>query len=253
MTAGQWWETFFDDAYVDMWSAAGAFERTAEHADGVEHLLRGAPGDEILDVACGFGRIAGLLHQRGYRVTGIDVSPVQLRLAQQHNPGPTYLRRDMREPPDGPFDAVLNVFSSFGYFADRGDDIAALRAWYAALRPGGVLVMDLFHRDAAAHAFGGDEAVIERGPTRETGVTDWVTGRRTATITHGNRSKTFQVRLYTATELVAELGAVGFTAVQVHGDLHATTRLSPTTRLVIRATKMTRRRSRRLDPPRRRV
>lgn len=233
----QWWQSFFDETYVEVWSAAGAFTRTREHADGIEHLLDGAPGREILDVACGFGRIAGHLHERAYDVTGIDLSAVQVRLARERNPGPTYLQRDMREPPAGPFDAVLNVYSSFGYFADRGDDIAALHAWYAVLRPGGLLIMDLFHRDAAAHAFGGDDAVIERGPTRETGVTDWVTGRRTATITYGDVSKTFQVRLYTATELVTELETAGFGAIEVHGDLHASSQLSPTTRLVIRATK----------------
>jgi len=237
MTAGRWWETFFDDDYVTVWSAAGSFEHTAEDADGIERLLQGAPGNQILDVACGFGRIAGQLHQRGYRVTGIDLSADQLRLAGQRNPGPTYLHRDMREPPAGPYDAVLNVYSSFGYFAHRSDDIAALHAWYAVLRPGGVLLMDLFHRDAVAHAFGSDDAVIERGPTRETGVTDWVAGHRTATITYGDISKTFRVRLYTATELVGELATAGFSAVDVYGDLHGTTRLSPATRLVIRATR----------------
>lgn len=188
-------------------------------------------------MACGFGRIAGRLHERGYRVTGIDLSTDQLRLAEQRDPGPTYLRCSMRDPPAGPYDAVLNVYSSFGYFADRRDDITALRAWHAVLRPGGVLLMDLFHRDAVAHAFGLDDAVVERGPTRETGRTDWVTGRRTATITHGAIVKTFHVRLYTATELVRELETAGFAAIEVYGDLHGTTRLSPATRLVVRATR----------------
>ena len=126
MTAERWWETFFDDDYVTVWSAAGSFERTTEHTDGIEHLLQGASGNQVLDVACGFGRIAGQLQQRGYEVTGIDLSADQLHLAGQRNPGPTYLQRDMREPPAGPYDAVLNVYSSFGYFADRSDDIAAL-------------------------------------------------------------------------------------------------------------------------------
>lgn len=237
MTTERWWETFFDDDYVTIWSAAASFERTAEDAEGIEHLLQGVTGGQVLDVACGFGRIAGPLHQRGFQVTGIDASADQLRLARHRNPGPTYLQHDMREPPAGPYDAVLNVYSSFGYFADRSDDIAALHAWYAVLRPGGVLLMDLFHRDAAAHAFGGGDAVIERGPTRETGVTDWVTGYRTATITYGDISKTFRVRLYTPTELVDELQAVRFTTVDVYGDLRGTTRVSPATRLVIRATK----------------
>lgn len=237
MAAERWWETFFDEDYVAIWSAAGSFDRTADDADGIQRQLLGAPGTHVLDVACGFGRIAGQLHRRGYQVTGIDLSADQLRLAGHRNPGPTYLRRDMREPPAGPYDAVLNVYSSFGYFADHNDDIAALHAWYAVLRPGGILLMDLFHRDAVAHAFSGDDAVIERGPTREMGVTDWVTGYRTATVTDGEISKTFRVRLYTATELVGALQTAGFSTVDVYGDLHGTARLSPTTRMVIRATR----------------
>lgn len=225
----------FDEDYVDVWAAAGAFDHTAQQAEAIGRLLGVPAGSRVLDVACGFGRIAGSLHQQGYDVTGIDLSAAQLRLAEQRNPGPRYVARDMRHPPPGAYDAVINIFSSFGYFERRADDIAALRAWFASLRRAGVLLMELGHRDHVALAYGRDEAPMNAGEVRETGVTDWVEGVRTATVTYGDVAKTFHVRLYTATELVRELRGIGFSHIDVWGQLDGATPFSPETRLVIRA------------------
>lgn len=232
----QWWQSMFDEGYVETWTAAGAFDRTAEQAEAIVRLLDLPAGAAVLDVACGFGRVAGQLHERGYTVTGIDISPVQLRLAEERNPGPRYVRRDMRRPPSGPYRAVLNVFSSFGYFEHRRDDLAALRAWYQVLDPGGTLLMELMHRDRLAHAYG-QQQLMNTERVRETSTIDWVQGTSTATVTYGHISKTFHVRLYTATELVRELHSVGFGHIDVWGDLDGVTPLSPETRLVIRAVK----------------
>jgi 2-polyprenyl-3-methyl-5-hydroxy-6-metoxy-1,4-benzoquinol methylase len=98
----EWWESFFDEHYVQAWTAAGRFSDTDSVVDDVDALLGLQPGAEILDIGCGFGRVAGPLSMRGYRVTGIDFSPQQLQLAEQRNPGPTYIEADMRRPPPGP-------------------------------------------------------------------------------------------------------------------------------------------------------
>ncbi|MBW3579331.1 MAG: methyltransferase domain-containing protein [Actinobacteria bacterium] len=232
-----WWEDFFDENYVEVWGAAGSFDNTAEQVDAIEQILGLPPGSQILDVACGFGRIAGPLHERGYDVTGLDYSSTQLGLAQERYPGPQYVEGDMREPPQGPFDAVLNIFSSFGYFEERANDMAALAAWHAVLVPGGPLLMELMHRDRLANLFNPDAEPDEQGPIRENGTTDWVTGVRTATAISGDVSKTFRVRLYTATELVRELRSIGFTTVKVMGGLDPGAVFTPRTRLAIRAVK----------------
>lgn len=237
MDDSEWWRTFFDDDYVAAWSAAGAFEASAQQAEDIAASLPGNGPLEILDVPCGFGRIAARLHERGHVVTGLDLSAAQLRTARERNPGPLYIQGDMRSPPPGPYDAVLNLFSSFGYFAQRSDDLTALQAWFAVLRPGGVLIMDLMHRDGVAYALGRGQTPMHGGPVRETGVTDWVQGRRTATVRYAAISKTFNVWLYTATELVEALKATGFSNVHVSGDLRGTTPFSPATRLVLRAVK----------------
>lgn len=232
--ASPWWRTFFDDRYVEAWTAAGMFDATDEQVEALVGLLDLPDGAEVLDVACGFGRVAGRLHTRGYRVTGLDISPFQLELAEQRNSGPTYVQGDMRAPPPGPFDAVVNFFSSFGYFDDRDDDLAALAAWHDVLRPGGRLVMELLHRDRIAGLFGRSQPECPGG-VRETAVTDWVTGITVSRVALGDVERTFRVRMYTATELVRELHAVGFATVDAWGDLRGATPVSPATRLVVRA------------------
>jgi SAM-dependent methyltransferase len=230
----EWWESFFDEHYVQAWTAAGSFTDTDSVIDDVDALLGLQPGAEILDIACGFGRVAGPLSKRGYRVTGIDFSHRQLQLAKQRNPGPTYLEADMRRPPPGPFDAAINLFSSFGYFDDPRDDAAAVTAWATCLRPGGVLVMELMHRDRVAHLYG--QPIEHPGGVSETGHTDWVTGMRTSTITYGSIVKTFRFRLYTVTELVQLLHQAGFGHVDAYGALRGG-EVSPESRLALRAVK----------------
>lgn len=231
----EWWQDFFDHAYVEAWSAGGAFDRTTEQVQQLVELLALAPGARVLDVPCGFGRMAGPLSERGYDVTGADLSAVQLEIAAERHPGPSYVRADMREPPGAGYDAVLNLFSSFGYFEDRADDIDALRAWFRVLRPGGVLVMELMHRDRVAYLAGQPPGDLT-SEVKETGETDWVTGVRTATVTYRDLTKTFRVRLYTATELVELLRELGFGPVAAYGDLTGVP-LTPHTRLVLTAEK----------------
>jgi SAM-dependent methyltransferase len=230
----EWWEDFFDEAYVAAWTAGGWFDGTDEQVEGIHRLLDLPAGSAILDVACGFGRVAWRLQRRGYRVTGLDASEVQLRLAAERHPGPEYVRGDMRSPPAGPFDAVINVFSSFGYFDDPLDDVAALAAWHRVLRPGGVLVMDLMHRDRVAYLHG--KPPLLEGAVREEGITDWVEGIRTATVRYRDVVKTFRMRLYTATELVRLLRQAGFSDVEAFGGFQREA-VSPQQRLVLRAMK----------------
>lgn len=155
-SSAPWWRTFFDDAYVDAWAADGAFESTDEVAAQLIDFLDLPSRARVLDIPCGFGRFSQPLHDAGYDVVGVDGSDDQIRLAQQRHPGPTYLVGDMREPPSGPFDAVLNLYSSFGYFDDPADDIRCLSAWYEVLRPGGMLVLETMHRDRLAWLWGQD-------------------------------------------------------------------------------------------------
>ncbi|MEG3898413.1 class I SAM-dependent methyltransferase [Microcoleus sp. SVA1_B6] len=93
-----------------------------------EHILKHLPKEaHILDIGCGKGEIVKSLIEKGYQVTGLDISEEMLRYASENVPNGKFIRDDIRFcklPPN--FDAVLssnNVFSyiyiEFGGF-DKG-------------------------------------------------------------------------------------------------------------------------------------
>ena len=139
-----WWETFFTGVAVDMWVQAVPEEYTKREADRLEELLSVAPGAEILDVPCGAGRLALVLAQRGYRMTGVDWSSECLAHARAA-PGSANIaweQRDMRDLPwAGRFDAAFCFGNSFGYLDDRANE-TFLRSVRQALKRGARFILE---------------------------------------------------------------------------------------------------------------
>jgi SAM-dependent methyltransferase len=115
-------------------------------------------GSRILDVPCGQGRHAHLLAEGGYEVQGLDYSEFLLRLARERGTGRTlrYAQGDMRRLPmqwTGRFDAVVNLFTSFGFFVDPADDARVVAEFARVLRPGGIFVFHGGSRDGLMARF----------------------------------------------------------------------------------------------------
>jgi ubiquinone/menaquinone biosynthesis C-methylase UbiE len=115
-------------------------------------------GARILDVPCGQGRHAHLLAEAGYDVDGLDYSAALLSVARKRGTGKNlrYVRGDMRSMPSGwtgGFDAVLNLFTSFGFFAHPGDDARVIREFARVLKPGGTLLWHGGNRDGVMARF----------------------------------------------------------------------------------------------------
>jgi SAM-dependent methyltransferase len=115
-------------------------------------------GARVLDVPCGQGRHAHLLAEAGFDVDGLDYSLDLLRRARARGTGRTlrYTRGDMRRLPGrwtGRFDAVLNLFTSFGFFLDPADDARTIAEFARVLRPGGVLLWHGGSRDGVMARF----------------------------------------------------------------------------------------------------
>jgi SAM-dependent methyltransferase len=102
----------------------------------------------VLDLCCGPGRHARALAERGYHVTGVDANAAALAAARHVSDDTiTYIQHDMRrlEALPGTFDAIICLWQSFGYF-DAATNADILRQISNKLRPGGRLVLDIYHR-----------------------------------------------------------------------------------------------------------
>jgi SAM-dependent methyltransferase len=138
-----WFDDFFHGLAVDFWLAVAP--PAAADMPFLEHLF-GAGGGEILDVACGAGRHSIPLAQRGYGVTGVDLSTTFLdeakRRAENAGVAIDWHLGDMRELPwRDRFDGALCFGNSFGY-CDREGTRAFVRSLAASLKPGAPFVLE---------------------------------------------------------------------------------------------------------------
>ena len=155
MTSGaerEWWGTFFGPDYLRMYRFDPT--RTRQEVDGVLDILGLKPAASVLDLCCGQGRHAVELARRGYEVTGLDASGFLLRearkAARRRRVAVAWVRGDMREIPfRNRFDAVVNLFTSFGYFRTKAEDLAVLRGVRRALKPSGHLLIDTLNARSA--------------------------------------------------------------------------------------------------------
>ncbi|HEY2018414.1 MAG TPA: class I SAM-dependent methyltransferase [Bryobacteraceae bacterium] len=112
-------------------------------------LSRLEPGARILDVCCGTGHLAGMLTDRGYRVTGIDASPAMIRHARENAPAAEFYVCDATQfhiPAD--FDAAVCTFDSLNHILSVEALEAVLRNTAAALKPGALFAFDLLSEAA---------------------------------------------------------------------------------------------------------
>lgn len=237
------WDAFFSDFYLRAYADAERDAQAAEQALGAARLAGCPEGGDLLDVPCGFGRHAIPLAAAGYRVVGVDRSPPLLEEARRRAARarwPKLVQGDYRKLPfgDASFDAAVCLFSSLGYLGDE-EDTKALAEIGRVLRPGGRLVIEIFHRDLLVSAFrehdwsllGEGRLLLEQRTFEPLAGVAQVT--QTLVETGGEReSRTFSVRVYTATELLAMLERAGFDDTRCHGDLDGGA-FTPATRLVV--------------------
>lgn len=217
----------FGDDYVWFWEPLLTDEQSDEEVELIWRLLELAPGLEVLDLACGHGRIANRLAARGARVTGLDATPAFLERARAdavaRGVEVAYVEGDVRSLPwpEPSFDAVVCWFTSFGYHEDE-ELRGVLRDVREALRPDGRFVLDLNNLPALMQRFERATVVERDGDLLVTlHRFDAVESRAYAdyvAVRGGDvrRYPTF-VRMFTFPELRDWLLGAGFSRVEAYG------------------------------------
>lgn len=148
----EWYERSFGRDYLFVYKHRD-FQGAMQEVHQMMEWLELPASASVLDLCCGMGRHSLALAEAGYQVTGVDLSEVLLEEAIEHdtNRTITFLEGDMRKlPVDGPFDAVINLFTSFGYFQNDEDNGQVLREVHRVLRPGGRFMIDFINPDYVA-------------------------------------------------------------------------------------------------------
>ncbi|OIQ86202.1 ubiquinone/menaquinone biosynthesis C-methyltransferase UbiE [mine drainage metagenome] len=216
-------DALFNDDYDYFYAAHLTPEVDARDVDTVWRALQPQPGQHVLDLACGAGRLAAPLAARGLCVHGVDASAGMLARARARCGDRVALRQlDMRElDARCAYDHAFNWFTSLTYFDDAViQDVLARVA--RALRPGGRFAIDLPQRDAVAARFRPCVAVEREGHLMiDLCRFDTVRGRvdtERVVVRDGVRRARFFIRLPTPNEFVEWLLRAGFRDVEL-GDL----------------------------------
>ncbi|MCG2611913.1 class I SAM-dependent methyltransferase [Flavobacterium sp. SM15] len=141
-----WFASWFDTPYYHILYKDRDYAEAQHFMDNLTHYLNLPEDAKILDLACGKGRHSVYLNQLGFDVTGADLSENSIAAASEFANEKLHFKvHDMREPFEEKFDAVFNLFTSFGYFESDDDNITTLKAIKDSLTEYGFAVIDFMN------------------------------------------------------------------------------------------------------------
>ncbi|MFN0215358.1 MAG: class I SAM-dependent methyltransferase [Saprospiraceae bacterium] len=143
----EWFAEWFDSPYYHQLYKSRDDNEAKSVLDNLLIALNLSAGSRVLDLACGKGRHSRYLSEKGFDVTGLDISPASIQFARQfEHERLAFYQHDMRKPfRVNYFDAVMNMFTSFGYFKKDADHLLALKNVATNLRPGGLFLLDFLN------------------------------------------------------------------------------------------------------------
>ncbi len=143
----EWFETWFDSEYYHKLYINRDYEEAEQFITNLITNLKLDLKSNILDLACGKGRHSIFLNKIGFKTMGVDLSPKSIAFAKKfNNANLRFEVRDMRESfCEDQFHAIFNLFTSFGYFESKTENIKVLKAIESMLKKNGVFVIDFMN------------------------------------------------------------------------------------------------------------
>ncbi len=230
--------------------------------DGVERFMRLEPRSRVLDLGCGSGRRTIELARRGHRVVGLDPDERALASARTGAKGEKlnihFIKADTAAIPyRSEIDAVTLLDGAFGQRANDRDDLRCLESARKALKPGGLLLIDALNKEWLMRHF--EPNYWEQGEENKAAVVlDQITfdfergrldNRRVIVDADGKRTPSnVSVRVYTLTELKAQLERAGFVYRQCWGGFDGSAYGMESARVVVLAERPADRVAKAVDP-----
>ena len=146
MNKSDWFTDWFNTSYYHTLYKDRNDKDAQLFIRNIINFLKIPSSSHLLDLPCGKGRHSIYLNSLGYKVTGADLSKNSIQAAKKHeNSTLDFKLKDMRKSFDIKYDAVFNLFTSFGYFENDIDDILVLKNIHDGLNEKGLLVLDFLN------------------------------------------------------------------------------------------------------------
>lgn len=227
MKTKDWFTDWFNTPYYHILYKERNDEEAQFFMKKITSFLNLPKTAHILDLPCGKGRHAVFLNSLGYKVTGSDLAKNSILAAKAfENNTLNFSVHDMRQPLNNKYDAVFNLFTSFGYFEDDKEDIGILENIKRGLNKDGFFVFDFLNA----------EKVKLNLVTTETKTVDQITFNIKREIKNGfiykhisfsvegkNHAFTERVKYLDLDKMTSFFGKVGFTITNVFGNYHLNT------------------------------
>lgn len=219
----EWFAEWFDSPYYHTLYKQHDEADAQKAIDNLLTAMHLPQNARILDLACGKGRHARHLAEQGYDVTGIDISFSSIAFARQFEfERLAFYQHDMRLPYRMHyFDAVMNMFTSFGYFLHDRDHLLTLKNVHKGLKSGGLFLLDYFNSEWVRHHLVAHETKMV--DNIEFHLKKNIRGAhvfKTVEFQTGGRQFKFRerVRLFSHSDFEAMFASVGLRLVQTYGD-----------------------------------
>ena len=142
----KWYASWFDTPFYHILYKDRDYAEAEAFMTTLTNYLNLPEQAKILDLACGKGRHSIFLNKLGYDVIGADLSENSIAHAKQFENNTLHFKvHNMCLPYGETFDAVFNLFTSFGYFENESDNLSTIKAIKADLNEFGFGVIDFMN------------------------------------------------------------------------------------------------------------
>ncbi len=228
----KWHKEFFDKWYLDLYQENPRFKKDYIKKENafIERVLNLPKGSKILDLCSGHGRHTISLAAAGYKMTAFDLNRKALNIlrkeAKKNNLDVRIIEGDMRKVPfKNQFDAVINIFTSFGYFEKEEENLKALKEARRSLKKGGKFLLDIRNKSLALkNSFSKRCYKTKNYSVLEKRVFDKKNSQEIVNLTitdkkGGNYSAQYITKLYSLDKMKDMLKNAGFNdVIKVYGD-----------------------------------